>query len=226
VLFANIDKIGDLKASGAGVEVSLARKTETAVDEITELAGQIGHVETRIQGLVADLDTKTTDLVGHITGGESYPCLMVDPDRGLLVLVRGKHSIRELRVDFADAAAASPTLTPTETFEIPYIAAETGRKYPIKAFDKIRQGSDDGRLYIKFSALNGIMHQFLDFRKKDSGSWVFATRVMAHGDKVERVDPGFGPPPDWDSEMRRLNITLERRGQVNLAPLPSRLTAW
>jgi hypothetical protein len=65
------------------------------------------------------------------------------------------------------------------------------------------------------------MYQLLDFRKKEDGTWVFATRVMAHGDKVEQVEPGFGPRPDWDSEMRRLNIKLEWLGQVNLAPLPS-----
>jgi hypothetical protein len=181
----------------------------------------LSTIEINVRQMLADFDVRMTDAVGHITGGESYPCLVVDPDRGLLVLVRGKYSIRDLRVDFADAAAASPALTPTETLEFRHIAAGTGKKRPIEAFDNVRHSSDEGRLYIKFSALNGIMHQFLDFRKEADGSWVFATRVMAHGDKVERIDPGFVPPPlDWDSEMQRFNITLDRLGQANLAPLP------
>jgi hypothetical protein len=137
IVFANIDKIGDFKASGAGIEVSLVRKAETAVDEISQLASRIGDVETRIQALVVDLDDKTTDLAGHITGGESYPCVKIIPGRALLLQVAGKHSLRELNVRLVDAAVADPMSTPGVYFDVPYIAAGTFRLRPIALFDKL-----------------------------------------------------------------------------------------
>jgi hypothetical protein len=52
------------------------------------------------------------------------------------------------------------------------------------------------------------MFQFFDLRKVD-GSWLFATRILAHGELVyQDIDEGFGPQPDWAAETRRIGVTL------------------
>lgn len=58
-------------------------------------------------------------------------------------------------------------------------------------------------------ALNGVMYQFLDYRRIE-GQWHFASCVLAHGRALKHMDdPNFGPQPDWESERMRLKIDLE-----------------
>jgi hypothetical protein len=73
VLTANIDKIGDLRASGAGFQLELTRRAETAVAEIGETAGRIGGLETTMQHLLAELETKTADLVATSPTAKAIP---------------------------------------------------------------------------------------------------------------------------------------------------------
>jgi hypothetical protein len=194
---ANFDQIGDITATVAGVNFSL-KKARTAVEQISELAARI--------------DERNKDVVGHITGGESFPVARIIPgsDRTkpstVAVEVVGEHSLREVDVRWINAAY-DPKTTAGYNDHIGYIAARTVKLLPGAAFDA--RPSDDGRLDIFYSALNGIMFQFLDFRKVDE-HWRFATCVLAHGRVVRKDrDDGFGPWPDWESERLRLGIELE-----------------
>jgi hypothetical protein len=72
-LAANIDKISGLRASGAGFDLEWTRRAEAAVAEMNDVAGRLGNLETSTQNLMTELDAKTKDLAGQITGGESYP---------------------------------------------------------------------------------------------------------------------------------------------------------
>jgi hypothetical protein len=212
VLAANIDKIGDLRASGAGFQLELTRRAETAVAEIGETAGRIGALETNMQQLLAELETKTADLVGHITGGESYPLVRVLPKAGderatVIVEVVGKYSLRDVSMRLVDAAEDDPRAAAGTSVDLGFIAARTFRQLPDSIFDSVRR-SEEGRLDIFFSVFNGVMYQLLDYRKA-GGRWRFASCVLAHGRVYKHIDPDFGPQPDWEAERVRLRIDLE-----------------
>jgi hypothetical protein len=212
VLAANIDKIDDLRASGAGFNFQWTRRAEAAVHEMSEIAGRLGDIETSTQKLLIELEAKTEDLVGHITGGESYPLVRVVPaEDGTLALIvecKGKYSLRGLSVRLVDASVADPRSAPGTSANVSFIAARTLKQFPGHFFDHVRQ-SDKGRLDIFFDAFNGVMYQFLDYRKVD-GQWHFASCVLAHGRAFKHMDdPDFGPQPDWDAERVRLRIDLE-----------------
>lgn len=214
VLAANIEKIGDLRASGAGFQLELTQRAETAVAEIGEIAGRIGGLEINMQQLLTDLNTKTADMVGHITGGDGYPLVRVLPRAGdaapiMVVEVVGKYSLRDVSLQFADAAQDNPKAvaagqSPTD---LGFIAARTFKQLRDHVFNSLRR-TDEGRIDIFFSTFNGVMYQFLDYRKID-GQWRFASCVLAHGRAFKHIDPDFGPQPDWDAERVRLRIELE-----------------
>ena len=210
---ANIDKIGDLKASGAGFVVEWTRRAEAAVTEMNDVAGRLGNLETSTQNLLTELEAKTKDLAGQINGGESYPLVKVvranDGSLGMIIGCEGKHSLRGLNVLLVDASAADPQATPGHQAKasFSFIAARTLGNLNI-SFDAVRQ-ADNGRVDIFFNALNGVMYQFLDYRIVD-GQWHFASCVLAHGRAFKHMDdPNFGPQPDWDAERVRLGIELE-----------------
>jgi hypothetical protein len=212
VLVANIDKIGDLRASGAGFQLELTRKAETAVAEMGEVAGRLGGLETNMQQLLTEFETKTADLVGHITGGESYPLVKIFPKPGVAsalvtVGVIGKYSLRDVSMRLVDATEDEPRNAVGMPVDVGFIAARTSKALDFPVFDKVRR-TEEGRIDIFFSVFNGVMYQFLDYRKV-AGQWAFASCVLAHGRAFKYIDPGFGPQPDWEAERVRLQIDLE-----------------
>jgi len=208
---ANIDKMRGLRASGAGVEFEWTMRAEAAVTDMQEIAAKLATLETGTQKVLAELEDKTKDLAGHINGGESYPLIrVVQADDGSLAMVvecTGKYSLRGLSVKLVDASVADPRAAPGHLARADFLAARTSGNLGIP-FDAVRQ-ADKGRVDIFFNALNGVMYQFLDYRR-DDGEWHFASCVLAHGRAFKHMDyPNFGPQPNWDAERVRLNIELE-----------------
>jgi hypothetical protein len=198
---ANVDKIANLSASAMGVKFEIfTKRTEAAVDRMEDIAAGTGRIERSMERLA-----------GHITGGESYPLVRVVPSKnGPLVLVvecKGDFALRGLSMRLVDASAADPRAEPGISAEIPFIAPRT-LKVLSATFDSVRQ-SDNGRLIFFFDAFNGVMYQFLDYRKVDE-QWRFASCVLAHGRAFKHMDdPAFGSQPNWETERVRLNIELE-----------------
>jgi hypothetical protein len=107
-----------------------------------------------------------------------------------------------------------PNTVAGATCNVGTVPARHVRRLPATAL-QVRQ-SDNGRLIIYYSALNGTMFQFFDFRKVDS-KWLFATRILAHGLLVHQdIDEGFGPQPNWAVETRRIGVTLENETPESL----------
>lgn len=209
-LAANIDKISGLRASGAGSEVEWTKRAEAAVTEMNAVAGRLGNLEASTQKLLTELDAKTKDLSDQITGGESYPLVQVMPVNGRLTLIircEGKYSLRGLDTTIVDSSVADPRNAPATSASSQFIAARTYTVLDIP-FKSVRQSDEVGRLIIFHNALNGVMFQFLDYRKVD-GQWRFASCVLAHGRVFKHLDPAFGPQPDWEAERVRLRIELE-----------------
>lgn len=211
VVMANLDKLGDFTASGAGVAISVKR-AESAVEQMTELTRQMGGLEANFQQLLVSLDVKTMDLVSHITGGKSSPYVVVapGPDNALNIMgvaVHGDHSLRDVKVRIVDSGDDPLTAAGTK-FDIGIIPF--GHIHWFPASVRAIPQSDKGRLIVFFSALNGTMYQFLDYKKVD-GKWCCATRLLAHGELIfQKIDAGFGPQPsEWAAETRRIKVTLE-----------------
>lgn len=144
--------------------------------------------------MLGELDAKTMDLVGHITGGKSCSVLMGLPDQAQgptapHLAVLGKYTQHDVRM---------------EIIQMPFDGAPSSSSGPIAVGDVIfghyvflsanildGQMGDHRRLHLRFTALNGATVQVLHLRRV-KGQWRAARRVMAHGEVLlERNDEGF-----------------------------------
>lgn len=213
LVVANLEKINDdIFASIAGMSISIIRKkAEKAVDQMNDSAQRLASIETTIGQLAHSLDAKTEEMIGNITGGNSSPILIVSPGTNnslseVRVGVLGKYSLRDVRVQIVSSLSDVHPFADVR-FEITHIPARHVHWLPSTTLGA--QQPDSGRLVIFFTAVNGRMFQFLDFRKVD-GKWFFATRVLAHGQlMLQQIDEGFGPQPNWAEEIRRIGVVLE-----------------
>lgn len=165
----------------------------------------------RLQGMLGELDAKTTDLVGRIDGGKSCTVLMGLPDQPegptrphLAVL--GSHTQRQVRMEIFEMPFDG---TPPTTRGSQLIGDVLFGHYVFLSPNVLDgQTGDHRRLYIRFTALNGTAHQLLHLRRVD-GQWRAARRVMAHGETLlERNDEGFPEQPDWIADMQITPVVL------------------
>jgi hypothetical protein len=173
----------------------------------------LGGIEAKAQRMLSDLDAKTTNLIGHITGGESSPCLVGKPgpdDRlgTVAIEVLGEHSLRDVQMRIVNLANFGADNL-GKTIAVGDVLHGHARVLAGDALFDCRH-SDDCRFNIFFTAFNGSTAQLLRLRKVD-GQWRVATRVLAHGKVAyEYIDTGFPEQPDWDGETRAAGVTLAR----------------
>lgn len=196
-------------------------RAEAAVTDMQEIAAKLSTLEAGTQKVLAELEDQTKELAGHIGGGDSYPLVQVvirgtDGTLVFIVECKGEYPLRGLHLRLVDASVAHPWLAPGTSADLPFVAPRTFAPLTNTTFDDVRL-SDYGRLIISSDALNGVMYQFLDY-KKDDGEWHFASCVIAHGRAFKHMDdPNFGPQPDWEGErmrLRRIPLEHEPSGKI------------
>lgn len=170
-------------------------------------------IESHVKQMLIELDGKTTDLVGHITGGDSVCYLIgspVSPDQfGNIALVHhGKHPLYNVNARLVDLEIFDQ-FKDNLTFEniqkseiyrqfgdlIPGHASMVGGVIPLG-------GGDTRRFNIFFTARNGSFVQLLRF-KRVNGSWVSATKVEKGETRFEQIQDGYprneSGQVDWDA---------------------------
>jgi hypothetical protein len=167
-----------------------------------KVEGGLASIEASVKQTLAELEVKTTDLVAHITGGDSACYLSMKPDaQGLLTSVAvvhvGKHPLYEINVRMVDLEAFEAI---KNDFTLENIQ-KTERCWPFGNLipghasmlnETIPLGDATSRNFnIFFTARNGSFTQLLRFRKFND-VWTTATKVCREDLTLyERVDEEF-----------------------------------
>lgn len=174
--------------------------------------GLIG-VESHVKQMLNELDRKTADLVGHITGGDSVCYLIgspVSPDQlGNIALVHhGKHALYNVNARLVDLEVFDQFKgnLSFENIQKSEINRQFGDLIPGHASmvgGAISLGSGETRRFnIFFTARNGSFIQLLRF-KRVNGSWVSATKVEKGETRFEKIQDGYprneSGQVDWDA---------------------------
>ncbi len=167
-----------------------------------KVEGGLSSIESNVKQTLAELDAKTADLVGHITGGESV-CYLIGTARtsgmltNIVVVHVGKHPLYEVNARIVDLEALDQikdNLT-LENISKTEIHRQFGNLIPghgSMVQGDISLGTGSSRNFnIFYTARNGSFTQLLRFRRVNGG-WLYATKVF-HEDVTlhEEVQEGF-----------------------------------
>lgn len=161
----------------------------------------LSGIQEKIQRMLEDLEAKTTDLAGHITGGDSVCYLIGFPINsdllGNLALIHhGRHPLYRVKarivdLELSDQFSGNPTV---ENILRTEIHREFGDLIPGHASmvdGAISLGTGDTRRFnIFFTARNGSFVQLLRFRRVN-GAWLSATKVEKGETRFEKIQEGF-----------------------------------
>ena len=176
-----------------------------------KVEGGLSSIEASVKQTLVDLEAKTADLVGYITGGDSACYLSGHPEPsgriGYFNLVHvGRHPLYDVRARIVDLEAFAQ-IEDSFTFET-MAKTETHRHFgdliPGHASmlpEALELGPVEKRSFnIFYTARNGGFVQMLRFRKVEN-SWLVATKVM-RGDILvhEHVLASFPRTPTGEVE--------------------------
>ena len=175
-----------------------------------KVEGGLSNIEASVKRTLAELEAKTVDLVGHITGGESACYIIGTPiASGVLThtaLVHvGKHALYEVSARIVDLEAfdhIKDNLT-FENIRNTEILRQFGNLVPNHATmlqEIFSLGVGTSRNFnIFYTARNGSFTQLLRFRKVND-SWLYATKVVRdEATLYENIQEGY--PLNENSEV-------------------------
>jgi hypothetical protein len=167
-----------------------------------KVEGGLSSIERSVKQTLAELDAKTTDLVGHITGGESACFLIGIPlTDGMITQVAvehvGKHPLYEVNAVIVDLEVFEQVKgnLPHDNFFRSEIHRQFGNLIPGHTNlvqENISMGTGSSRNFnIFYTARNGSFTQLLRYRRVN-GEWLYAIKVY-RGDVTmhEHVQEGF-----------------------------------
>jgi len=162
--------------------------------------GLVG-IESDLKRMLSELEERTKDLVGHITGGDSVCYLIGSPAASnvlgnMLIVHHGKHPLYDVNARIVDLEAfdqIKDNLT-LENIQKTEMHRHFGNLIPGHA-SMLREAIPLGdgpvrRFNVFYTARNGSFAQLLRFKKVD-GVWRYATKVERDGTKFEQIQEGF-----------------------------------
>lgn len=171
------------------------------VKKQTKIENSFSNVENKMIGLVDKLDEKTEELIGNLTGGDSFPMIQMtsingDINTGQLIAVnQGSYPLYDVTVQVANLTSLrkdSNDFTSAIWNHNTFI--EIGNINPSQAvhLQKLQLLNDPDQSYnLFFIARNGSFIQQLRMRKIN-GKWLSATRVIKKNDTLyEKIDEHF-----------------------------------
>jgi hypothetical protein len=185
------------------------------VKKQTKVEDSFGTMETRFKELLSELENRTNQMVGHISGGNSFPYFQIgmlnsNTNAGVLMAIhQGEHPLYDVNARIVDLqkfkqvkhniSLASMSFCDTNISIGNLIPSHTRMLQQWKLENEPEQSYN-----IFFTARNGSFTQLLRL-KKIGGAWVSATKITNKDNKVlhEKIDDGFPKNPDgnacWDA---------------------------
>lgn len=175
--------------------------------------GLIG-IQSHIKQMLNELDAKSSDLVGHITGGDSFCYISGSLTSAnqldhIVLIHHGKHPLYNVHVRLVDLEALGQIDEKNMPFE-KIQKVETHHKVQdvipghiayIGGYISLGAGNTR-RFNVFFTARNGSFSQQLRF-KRINGSWVSATKVEKGEQKFEEVSDYYprneSGQVEWDA---------------------------
>ena len=179
------------------------------VKKQVKVESSLNVMEDRLKQLLDTLEQKTMDLIGHVSGGKSFPWLqfgMIDNSTGnatLMVVHQGEHPLYDVAARIVDLNKFEliKNQLSIANFRQADTSIEIGNLIPGHASMvgpwKI-EGVDKQNYNVFFTARNGRFTQLIRMQKFD-GNWQIATKVTNGNEEVvfEQVSEGF-PRDDED----------------------------
>lgn len=185
------------------------------VKKQTRVEDSFGSMETRLKELLAEVEIKTNEMIGHISGGNSFPYFQIamldsNSNTGILMAIhQGVHPLYDVNARIVDLQKFEQIKHNISLANMRYSDTNinVGNLIPSHA-SMIRQwkieNEPEQSYNIFFTARNGSFTQIIRL-KKINGVWVSATKVTNRENKVmhEKIDDNY--PKDADG-----NVSWER----------------
>jgi hypothetical protein len=171
-----------------------------------KVEGGLSTVESRLQGLLTALETRTAEVIGHLTGGDSHCYLMasvIDNVVRFTLINGGNYRMEDVQARFVDldnmdALIASGNFRSDLINRIEMLGAlgpgmcrDIGTKYLVA-------GKDSFRVNVFFNAKNGNSFQCLRLKRVD-GKWLQASQVTSpSGQIVDYTNEAFPGDPGFN----------------------------
>jgi hypothetical protein len=202
--------------------VSWATGQFIRVRKQSHVESNLQAIQTRLEGLLSRLEARTTEIVAHITGGNSFCYVRLFNISGqtnmtqLIVINGGAHTVFDAQVRVTDlecfeksvaSKGVIPLMSCNSSFPVPSMITANHAAGPIGTLS-LADGAVR-RFNIFWSARNGDWVQLLRLVKVD-GNWRSAIRVF-RGEEVlfEEIQPEV-PREVLGSDWRDIPQSLEQ----------------
>lgn len=181
------------------------------VKKQTKVEDSFGAMESRFKELLGKVETKTEEMIGHISGGNSFPWVQVSmldnsTNTGVLMAIhQGEHPLYDVSARIVDLQKFEQVKDNISlaTFGYTDTNVNIGNMIPSHA-SMVQQwkieSSPEQSYNIFFTARNGSFTQLLRLQKIN-GTWVSATKVTNKDNVVlhEQVDDNY--PKDTEGNV-------------------------
>jgi hypothetical protein len=185
------------------------------VKKQTKVEDSFGTMETRFNELLNEFKLKTDDMIDHISGGNSFPYIMIasvnsEINMGrLMVIHNGEHPLYDVNVRIVDLNKFSTiqeniTLESMSTCESNIVIGNLTPSHASVLQNWKIDGVNEQSYNVFFTARNGGFTQLIRMKKID-GTWLTATKVSDRQNNIlhEQIDQNYpkniSNEVDWES---------------------------
>ena len=177
------------------------------VKKQTKVEDSFGAMEARFKELLDKVESKTEEMIGHISGGNSFPWLQIGMTNGsnqgvLMAIHQGDHPLYDVTARIVDLQKFEQIKNNISLATLGYTDTNINIGNMIPSHASMVQNwkieSEPKQSYnIFFTARNGSFTQLLRL-KKVNGAWVTATKVTNKNNEIlhEQIDENYPKEAD------------------------------
>jgi hypothetical protein len=168
----------------------------------TKIEESFGNIEFRFQDILNKFESRTNEIITHITGGDSFPCARItnisNSNEGIFMIIHnGKHPLYDVTARIVDLQKLETVNSMISSEKVINVEQNIhlGNLIPshahmIKKWKLEREPYQSYNIF--FTARNGSFTQLLRL-KKILGVWMTASKVTDQNNKLifENIDKNF-----------------------------------
>jgi hypothetical protein len=173
------------------------------VKKQTRVEDSFGAMENRFEELLSEIESKTNQMIGHISGGNSFPYFQIGmindaTNTGVLMAIHeGEHPLYDVNARIVDLQKFEQVKNNISLANMSHsdTNVSVGNMIPSHAsmVQQWKIESDPEQSYnVFFTARNGSFTQLIRFHKIN-GAWVSATKVTNRENEIlhEKIDDNY-----------------------------------